>query len=360
MCEDRWIIEDGMCIHADLFPIDTIDIVMGFLVFAINIFAAVAGIGGGSLYVPLFIMLGKFDTFYSIPLASITIAGNSLARVLFLRQHVDYMILLLLVPFSINTTFAGFVLNSYSPSVVVLGVLIVVLTAATAKTAHTGVVMYINRNEPLCDPAADIPLSSDWRPPVGILLIIFTIFASTVGLRSLLHTCSTEYWIFVVTQFVIIGAIGAGIAIFYRVRLRYTTKEILKYTGMASITGAVATYIGIGGGILLNPFLLYMGTEPKIMSATVSTFALFTSFSGALQYLFTDRILPEYSIYFGVIGFVSAIVGSLVLSRVSVKRGYVIVFTAAGLIATSCVLLIISKIISEENVVQKNFCINNG
>jgi hypothetical protein len=86
-----YIIEDGHSIP-DLFPLEKMDYV-GFACTIIGlILAAGAGIGGGGILVPVFILVFGFCIKHAIPLASVTVLGGAIANNMLnaRKQHPEY------------------------------------------------------------------------------------------------------------------------------------------------------------------------------------------------------------------------------------------------------------------------------
>ena len=58
------------------------DITIVILVFFISIITTVGGVGGGGLLIPLYLLVGKFELSYAIPLSIVTILGDTTVRML--------------------------------------------------------------------------------------------------------------------------------------------------------------------------------------------------------------------------------------------------------------------------------------
>merc|ERR1719181_237395 len=86
--------------------------------------------------------------------------------------------------------------------------------------------------------------------------------------------------------------------------------EVFGYSTMALLTGCFAGLVGIGGGLVFSPFMLWMGLDSSISVATSSTCVIFTSSSTSMQYLFTDRIIMSLTFLYGTICLCASYVGT--------------------------------------------------
>lgn len=87
-------------------------------------------------------------------------------------------------------------------------------------------------------------------------------------------------------------------------------KQVVSYTVMALLTGCFAGLVGIGGGLVFCPFMLWSGLHPAVAVATSSTCVIFTSSSTTMQYLLTDRIILSLALLYGVCSAVGSYVGT--------------------------------------------------
>jgi len=92
---------------------------------------------------------------------------------------------------------------------------------------------------------------------------------------------------------------------------------------MAVGIGIVCSMLGLGGGLLVVPFLLWLGHSMRTAIATAAATGVPISFSGAIAYLFTEidaSSLPDFSwghIY--IPAFIGVAVGSVALAPTGVR-----------------------------------------
>lgn len=126
--------------HKAIFPVYPIEF-LGLLVLPILVgFANVGGIGGGGLTIPLLMTFWGFNTKESIALSSSMQFVGSVVRYFYSFKtkhpekdstHIDYGIVIVMLPLVILGSFLGVLLNIILPPValsIMLTVLLVVLT----------------------------------------------------------------------------------------------------------------------------------------------------------------------------------------------------------------------------------------
>eukprot|EP00929_Paragymnodinium_shiwhaense_P083177 TRINITY_DN44214_c0_g1_i3.p1 TRINITY_DN44214_c0_g1~~TRINITY_DN44214_c0_g1_i3.p1 ORF type:complete len:305 (-),score=29.65 TRINITY_DN44214_c0_g1_i3:50-964(-) len=127
-----------------------------------------AGIGGGALYMPLYIWLTG-DAHTAVPLSKVTTNGVAVAAFVFnVRQNhpktggplIDYAVALILEPLTLIGTVVGVILNSYSTTREIVIALILVLAPTAVTTLQKG--LQQRRNDAVSSARAPI---SDSKPP---------------------------------------------------------------------------------------------------------------------------------------------------------------------------------------------------
>ena len=64
--------------------------------------------------------------------------------------------------------------------------------------------------------------------------------------------------------------------------IKFTGKALLQLTGLGLTGGIVAGALGLGGGSIYNPALLYMGVHPNVSGATGMFLVLFSTVNTCL------------------------------------------------------------------------------
>lgn len=84
---------------------------------------------------------------------------------------------------------------------------------------------------------------------------------------------------------------------------------------MAYFTGIAAGALGIGGGMILGPFMLALGMDPGLSTALSGFTVLFTSSSTTSQFIIAGAIHLEHASWFMLFSLIGSFIGNLVLKR---------------------------------------------
>ncbi|KAN0034117.1 hypothetical protein ACTFIV_000601 [Dictyostelium citrinum] len=147
---NQWICQVGTCTHKSLFhnEISLLDIVGFVLLFIGCALSSGGGVGGGGIYIPILILVSKWDPKTAIPLSNCLVAGCALANFIqnFPRRHpfsnkhlIDYSVALLIEPLTLAGTIFGVYLHTYFPPLVILLLLLITLGFTSYKTISKGV-----------------------------------------------------------------------------------------------------------------------------------------------------------------------------------------------------------------------------
>ncbi|KAF4709205.1 hypothetical protein FOZ63_009441, partial [Perkinsus olseni] len=158
--------------------------------------------------------------------------------------------------------------------------------------------------------------------------------------------CGGVYWFLAALEFAVLIGISLGFIFVKRKVCRVVQCCILEVEII--FTGIIASMVGIGGGILMNPIILDFGLNPQQGTATnaINIFAMSTS--TALSYGMSGYFPGGDDMWIVVLPFVGGIVGKLVLKKIVAKTGRmsVLVFLLAGITCAGCVIVLITGIIS--------------
>jgi len=140
--------------------------------------------------------------------------------------------------------------------------------------------------------------------------------------------------------------------------VKWTTWLLLK-TGLLCTTGGVAAgFLGVGGGMVIAPVYLSIGMTPMVATTTATFMILFTSTSTTTQFIVFKRLQYSFALWYAATGFVSSIIGQLVLQVLIKKYGkqsYVAFFLAFVVFVSLIffVVLAVSSIVNHN--AQMNF-----
>jgi uncharacterized protein len=126
--------------------------------------------------------------------------------------------------------------------------------------------------------------------------------------------------------------------------LEYITLMLIGVTG-----GAVSVLMGIGGGTVIIPLLLYLsGVDIKTATAMSMVHIVFASISGTIFNYFQKTVIFRYSIYFGLSGMAFSFLGGY-FTKFIPELAIKIMYLAA--LAASFVLLLLRTKIEKHRVI---------
>lgn len=393
--------KEKVCRHKDILPVNYLDAVVSILIFVGGAFAAGGGIGGGGVFVPLLILVGRFDPEEAIPLSTVLIGGASVANFFQMvrkkqanrnKPLIDYNLAMLLQPLSLAGTIVGVILNIIFPSWLLLMLLVLVLFITLWRTLIKGWKLwkqekrlslmdlhqgrssniqteFLLQEDPVyADPDLNAIVAEEKSTPIlpfvvmAFVLTITSILSllrgstrgrSVVGIKP----CSPVYWVLSFSPLPLLVAIAIGICWYLVKRHKRHLQHNYKYqvgdvvytplnTGIMAtasiVAGLLAGLLGIGGGMVFGPLMLEFKMLPEVAAATSSFMILFTSIAAIIQYAILGRLILDYSLWFVMLGFVCSFLGQFVLTKVVQKyhKTSLIVLCVSVVIAISMVLLI--------------------
>ena len=102
----------------------------------------------------------------------------------------------------------------------------------------------------------------------------------------------------------------------------------LLLSGVGFIIAVTSASVGIGGAILITPFLnAYMGYELKKATAASLFFVLFSSFAGTISWIFTGELLYKEGLILGVASILGVWLGLYFTHKVKVKTFKLLLMT---------------------------------
>eukprot|EP00768_Dysnectes_brevis_P000847 gnl/Dysnectes_brevis/1193_a1334_2069.p1 GENE.gnl/Dysnectes_brevis/1193_a1334_2069~~gnl/Dysnectes_brevis/1193_a1334_2069.p1 ORF type:complete len:406 (+),score=155.11 gnl/Dysnectes_brevis/1193_a1334_2069:997-2214(+) len=342
-------------------------------------FASAGGIGGGALYMSIFLLFG-IDVHAAVPLSKSVICGGAIAMFLIYIQKrnpsrekeplVAWDFLFLMEPGSVLGTILGSILNIILPqwALIFCELLLLAYTSVKmlrkARKIHrkelmnrpdSGQSQIVERSHLLGDVQGNLKTPSLHTGRLWLFLsMFFVVTALSFAKDGSMEKCSGWYWATIGAQLVI--TVGTSVVM---VRWcskdqrtgplllglgdpREVTQRELSYLPLLGIAaGMVASTFGLGGGILKNPVMLSLGVSPISARATSISMIAFTSSSTFIQYLTLDAVSLSYAwplVLCGALAFPVGWALSSVLVR-AVGSQAPIPYSTALLLALSVVLV---------------------
>ena len=177
-------------------------------------------------------------------------------------------------------------------------------------------------------------------PPRKVALIFaLTLFVLAADLSKKLVTCgSWRYWLVVgsvippslavtlaarsrlVREHALREAGAPGWPAYEPGEVVWTRSNSISFPAISTLAGVVASFFGVGGGIVKGPLMLEMGVAPEVAAATSITMILFTSSAASILYL-SFGVPVDYAKAVFVAGAVFTALGQSLVTRLVRKLG---------------------------------------
>ncbi|OMJ91960.1 hypothetical protein SteCoe_5395 [Stentor coeruleus] len=347
---------EEMCFHKSLSASQPIEYLGSALIVLMSTLANSTGIGGGEIMVPLLILLFFFETHLAIPLSLMLMLGSSFINTALKipnrhptvdRPLINYDIVsFTLSPLLLGST-SGVLINRIIPDWLILTLITILLFYLTIKItikaldtkANQGksIPRRLSMNATISDNNEQIiyPGIESRIFPIKVCMEIFSVYGfgllcvyirgdnkaqSLIGIEY----CSLEYWLLIVFR--------AGVLVLicvFKIRfmmkstqdmintnyqfahdIKWNAKNILILTGVGFVGGLGVGLLGIGGGAILNPALVYLGIRNDVAQATAQTMVLLISSATLFQYSFAGMIYGDYAIWFFLLAVIGASAGT--------------------------------------------------
>jgi uncharacterized membrane protein YfcA len=351
--------------------------------YAVSTIGSLGGVGGGALLIPLYSFIGSFELKQSVVLSVFTITGASLVRGIYSipkrqrnvknRYLANYGIIVVVVPFSNNTSYLGVVLNQYLPTIVIFLIFVAIMyyliyrnlvknweylkeflkkdSESTTTIAIDGIELIL----PITTLKSEVGIGETWLDVVTHLIFVICGFGF-VAFFTFMRNSSTMPWLIYSIQFILITAYGY-ICLSYvkqNYMLRKKTgfhfisgdivwnskKSIIIFVGLSLTIGVLSSLLGIGGSIVITPVLIGLGVPPDVIVATGSIISFFSSTISSLQYFVAGDYIEWYLSLLFVSGSLGAIT-SIIIIHIFKKGIKLLIVTAISFILILSLALLI-------------------
>lgn len=314
-------------------------------------------------------------------------------------NSVDADVAIVMIPGALTGTFIGVGLNRVLPGEALVGILLATLVVTcwmTAKRCHEDLIheatVRDGANPQGAGEAENQPLRSTFGPPTaeaarleshyGSLalctgLLVLTVAAGVIMRLSLdcvylkyehieepcestilraifgdAHDHPTQGFLsggpFALVLSLLPGLICLGAAygcyhIFFsrpnHLSDHWSTQQHYGFAALGLVAGLLAGLVGVGGGLIFAPGMLYIGMDAAQVVATSTFCVLFTSSSTTLQYLFLSRIILPLVPVYATVNILASLIGTtavITATRSNVPKSF-ISFTVLLAVTTSAV-----------------------
>ncbi|KAM3196055.1 hypothetical protein ACQJBY_071966 [Aegilops geniculata] len=349
--------------------------------------SSAAGVGGGSLYVPILNIVAGLSLKTSVAFSTFMVTGGTLSNVLYTLLArgpglIDYDVAVVSQPCLLLGVSVGVVCNVMFPEWLITVLFVAFLSLATFKTYGTGLKRWRAESAaterrvlegPSAGEGAEEALLTGQKEGAGHgchwvdLVVLFAVwlcffvihlFIGGEGAKGAfdMKPCGLAYWLITVAQIPVAVAFTACIVnqkgksqtresqvveLATSAKSRLDALPVYVFPVAALLTGVMSGLFGIGGGLLLNPALLHIGVPPKTASATTMFMVLFCASMSMVQFIIlgVDGIVG--ALVYALTCFVASIVGLVVIEGAIRKSGRVslIVLMVAAILALSAVVI---------------------
>jgi uncharacterized membrane protein YfcA len=102
----------------------------------------------------------------------------------------------------------------------------------------------------------------------------------------------------------------------------WTKSTTTVYPLISFAAGLLGGMLGLGGGMIISPFLVELGLHPEVIQASTAFFVFLSSSLAATQFALKNQVLPEYIFYYSTIAVVATFLGqTLVLKAMANEQG---------------------------------------
>ena len=361
-----WTCYDN-CEHKELFPLNYTDIFMFMMVTLTSCLSALSGVGGGALDTIIIMAIGDFPIEHAVPLSLCGIFGTAVIKFCYfvLRRNplntfqylTNYKIVFFFVPLYGTCSYIGYLLNKQSPFLLTMIVLLFVISFSIYKTCVRLFSVYfssekLNKIRTEIDGIYDIIVEKENIENENSKTVMNDYFPFNVSLYDFKLYCNIKnkqrFYVIILLNFIcllingyillftllkkimtffvllIFGlqcAITLVCIILFAVYVYKTKKEnenqygnlkwnvfnILKLCIASCVTGVISSYVGIGGGMILNPILVSMKVMPHVVVATYSVATFYSVSTTLMQYI----VFGNFNVGYGIVMFYTGIIGSL-------------------------------------------------
>ena len=384
------------------------DLIACGTVFIISIISILSGIGGGSIYTAIMILIYKFDVIKAVPISIALIFSTSTVNIIYFlikkehKSQTNYPILIAIIPFLSCGSFVGTILVKIMPKIVTMLCIAVTMTFSVCKSygkwkalritevvkteeakeaKQTEHIEMIDLEEQPIQQVAikkadkshnnvQPSLSGDSYKTLSLYILVLLLIVASEGAfsigRKLVKICQSDYIIICVAQ--IVATILIGLVVYKFLQYDKSQKEQANYEfnsgdiemnsknfSLLAVLGlfvsVISSWNGTGGATIINPVLLTLGLLPSSVVATSCNFIWLGSLSSLINFALTDQIDYSYAVMLSVCAIIGTMVGlfayNIIVNKIK-KQSMLVAFLI--LIALLSLLLIIASMIVVGNL----------
>jgi uncharacterized membrane protein YfcA len=360
------------CVPNDLNFTIPFDFYSQIFVFMVSIIGAITGLGGGGLLIPFIFLTTSLPTETVVPIVSMAIFGASITQYCFNakigrieesnKPLINYNFLLTQSPMFSFFAYFGALLNQYSSKLILLiliitfsilsGIKSIVIVIQSCKNKKTPTIDDIESQENIKSPMISF-FQKQIIIPLLIVFIWYVITSIFSNYRQYYEFDNYKYWLFFMGHFISLIFLMSGINIYLKKKqsndpdYKWTYFKMIKMELISGVVGAYSAFVGLGGGIIMIPYMIHEKIPQPIVSSSNSITYVYSTLATSLQYYFTAPIfLYKYGFSMMVSGSLGGWCGLIIYNKyiIDTKRYYIQSIVLMCGIFGSIFLLILSLI----------------
>jgi len=313
----------------------------------------------------------------AVPLSQCLIVFSSLVNLMFFifqrhpehdkKPKIDWDIVMLLEPGLACGVVVGVMLNRVSPRWLVTALLLLTLGISFMRSATKGLQLWRKETDGGCQGAStgrsfcdvDIDLGAldllrHHRVPILVVVVIW--LCTFLSNFHNVKTCSWQFAIYLSVFFVAMAGITYGSGRYLQIKaapkagpdsprnqpaIEWTGRTVVVYPAVATVAGMLGGMLGLGGGIVMAPFLVELNLHPEVIQASTALFVFISSSLASLQFAINNQIMPEYVAWYGCTAVVATLLGQTVVNAWIRRSGRssIIVMCIACVLLVSAVMM---------------------
>lgn len=329
--DDFWYFDHvtSNCIPYDLSFTKPFDFYVQSVAFMVSVIGATTGLGGGGILIPFIFLTTTLPTETVVPIVSMAIFGASVTQYGFNcklgrieepnRPFINYNFLLAQSPMFSFFAYFGALLNQYTSKLILLIVVTVLSIVSGIKSIIIAIESYKNKNNTNVNtPIPNLTINNsdiESQPPLQILkapviaffqrritgpLVIVLLWYVITGVfsnyRKNYSFDDYRYWLFLMGHFIALVFLMSGVNFYLKKKqsddpdYKWTYLKMIKMELVSGFVGAYSSFVGLGGGIIMIPYMIHEKIPQPIVSGSNSITYVYSTLATVLQYYFTAPV----------------------------------------------------------------------